>query len=119
MMIDKKGILQFAPLNGEEANKYKINVNYKEIDSIIYLSNGSTFIKSKAILKLLEDLYSSSLIGWKIKFLGKFAIVVLKLTPNIISDLVYDYIAKKRLSWFGVNNKCRLPNDSEKSKILL
>ncbi len=78
------------------------------LDSVVYLTEGSTYKKSKAILKILNDL------GGFYKYLS----ILLQIFPLFIADAVYDLVAKNRYRVFGKTDSCRIPNESEKSYFL-
>lgn len=59
-------------------------------DSLLYIENGQHYEKSRAILKIIEQL------GYPVKLLtvGWFV-------PSVIRDFIYDFIARNRYQWFG------------------
>lgn len=74
------------------------------LDSVIYLTDGTAYKKSRAILKILNDL------GGFYKYMS----ILLQIIPAFISDFVYDLVAKNRYRVFGKTDRCRLPTESEK-----
>lgn len=109
---DKKGILRYAPLQGETAAELLSSVDLpEELDSIIYYSEVDEKIQvewySGAILRLLPLLP----FPWS---LGIMFLVV----PQFIRDGVYRFIAKNRIKWFGHADACRLPTEEEQSRFL-
>ena len=103
--LDKKHQFQFAPLQGPTASHLLQNI--PKVDSIVYWKNGNYFIKSAAALEILSDLG------------GLFSIAnVFRIVPKILSDMVYDFIARHRYGWFGQSTVCRLPDENEKPYFL-
>lgn len=104
----KDSKLYFASLDSNYAlelkEKYKID---KELDSIIFISEGRLFFKSQAILEMARFL--------------KFPYNLLKigsLIPRPIRDKLYDFIAKNRKKFFnGNNNNCQF-SPKDKNRIL-
>jgi predicted DCC family thiol-disulfide oxidoreductase YuxK len=91
---EKKGRLSFAHLNSEKGKEilkdFKLDKNY---DSLLLYENEVLYGKSDAVLRIalyLKAPYS---------FLPFFFWV-----PLFMRDNLYDYIAKKRYSWFGKND---------------
>ena len=104
---DHNHSLQYTALQGEAA-KENLNIElYKNIDSLIFQTDKKVYTRSNAALMAL-----SSLGGF-----WKFAIW-LRLIPRFIRDPLYNIIAKNRYSWFGKYDKCRIPTESEKGRIL-
>ena len=104
---DSNHSLQYTALQGEAA-KENLNIElYKNIDSLIFQTDKKVYTRSNAALMAL-----SSLGGF-----WKFAIW-LRLIPRFIRDPLYNIIAKNRYSWFGKYDKCRIPTESEKGRIL-
>lgn len=67
-------------------------------DSIIYLDNEKTYVKSDAALKIAGNLEGP----WKIA--GVF-----KVLPLRFRDWLYDIIARNRYQWFGRRDQCMVP----------
>ncbi len=102
---DHQHIFHFAPLQGPTASQYRLkDLN---VDSVVYLKDGKTYLKSQAVLEIMSDLGG---------FYSLFS--ALKIIPRFLRDFVYDFIAKNRYGWFGQTEVCRLPNESEKTYFL-
>ncbi len=116
---DTKNVLQFSSLQGETAktqlpSAYRIPANTKggegsggDVDTVIYLSNGKIYQRSRAILHVFQDL------GFPWAMLGVFLIL-----PSFTLDWGYRIVAKYRYKWFGKKETCRIPTPAEKQKIL-
>jgi predicted DCC family thiol-disulfide oxidoreductase YuxK len=107
---DKKDIFRFVPLQsdlGKEIVKH-IGLNSKYIDSVILYEPGiSYYYKSAAAIEIARDLGGFFHLG-----------TIFKIIPNGLRNLLYDYIAKNRYSWYGQKESCLIPNDEIKSKFL-
>ncbi len=84
MKLDDRKLISFAPINGENFQKL-IPKNYQIIDSVLFLEAGNILIKSKAVLRILTLLNKTLLLRW-----------LIIITPQFISDFIYDRIAKNR-----------------------
>jgi predicted DCC family thiol-disulfide oxidoreductase YuxK len=107
---DKKDIFRFVALQsdlGIEIVKH-IGLNPKHIDSIILYEPGiSYFYKSAAAIVIAKDLGGFFHMG-----------TLFKIIPNGLRNLLYDFIAKNRYSWYGKKESCWTPSDDLKSKFL-
>jgi predicted DCC family thiol-disulfide oxidoreductase YuxK len=107
---DKKDIFRFVALQsdlGIEILKH-IGLNPKHIDSVILYEPGiSYFYKSAAAIEIAKDLGGFFHMG-----------TLFKIIPNGLRNLLYDYIAENRYSWYGKKESCWSPSDELKSKFL-
>jgi predicted DCC family thiol-disulfide oxidoreductase YuxK len=107
---DKKDIFRFVPLQsdlGKEIVKH-IGLNFKHIDSVILYEPGiSYYYKSAAAIEIARDLGGFFHLG-----------TIFKIIPNGLRNLLYDYIAKNRYSWYGQKDSCMIPTDEIKTKFL-
>jgi predicted DCC family thiol-disulfide oxidoreductase YuxK len=107
---DKKDIFRFVALQsdlGIEIVKH-IGLNPKHIDSVILYEPGiSYFYKSAAAIEIAKDLGGFFHMG-----------TLFKIIPNGLRNLLYDFIAKNRYSWYGKKESCWTPSDDLKSKFL-
>jgi predicted DCC family thiol-disulfide oxidoreductase YuxK len=102
---DKKGVLLYAPLQGETAKDLLIDEKWDNIDSIVFYIDGKFYSKSNAVLKVFSVLgfpYSMSFL--------------LFFFPRFVRDFVYDWVAKNRYKWFGKKAECWLPDANLLSK---
>ena len=99
--MDKNNILYFSPLQSDYA-KSSINKKFlKEMDSVIVRKNEKVFSKSYAAFVVLRELRSP------LRYL-------FYLVPTFFADLIYDFIAKRRYSWFGKKEECIFPINNPK-----
>ena len=107
---DKEDLFRYASLQSEIAQKLlsERKIDIQRIDSVILIEPGvAYFIKSDAALEVGKNLK-----GYRT--LSK----ILKLIPNSLRDIVYDFIAQNRYSWFGKKEECMVPTPEIKSKFL-
>ena len=99
----------FAPLQGKKGKEVikKFNLHKKNIDSIVLYSDKKIKIKSKAIIDIIYN------IGPLFRF-----IMIFKIIPYFILDIIYDIIAQRRYRWFGKRNKCMIPNKNITSRFI-
>ena len=99
--MDKNNILYFSPLQSNYA-KSSINKKFlKEMNSVIVRKNEKVFSKSYAAFVVLRELRSP------LRYL-------FYLFPIFFADFIYDFIAKRRYSWFGKKEECIFPIDNPK-----
>lgn len=106
---DKNGVFSFAALQTDAGRSLSGNfgLKVKNIDSVLYITDGKFYLKSSAVLHLLKDL------GGPFKLFYAFIII-----PAIIRDFFYDLIAKYRYSLFGRKEKCMIPSAEDKERFL-
>ena len=93
---EKHHELLFSPLQSEFGKtllqKFNINSN-----SIVYIHKNKAYTKSGAALRLCLQL----------KGLWPMMIVFI-IVPAFIRNAIYDFIAKKRIAWFGNADYCEM-----------
>lgn len=107
---DKKNRFMFTALQSETGKKIinHYNIDTAQVDSILlYTPNKGLVSKSTAALKIASKL------GFPTNILGVFLII-----PSVISNLVYDFIAKNRYKWYGKKEACMIPTPELKSKFI-
>ena len=105
--VDKKDLFLFAPLQGNTARKRIPHQVNKDIDSIIVYNNEQFYVKSSAVKRIL------GLLGFPWNCFVVFFFLPLKMT-----DWFYDLVARRRYSFFGKKETCRVPGEKEKLKFL-
>ncbi len=107
---DKKDVFIFVQLQsnlGLSILKH-LGIDTSKIDSIIlYEPTIAYYYKAEAALKI------ASALSGIYRYLGLFSIL-----PNRILNVVYDYIAKNRYSWFGKKESCMIPKPELQFKFL-
>src|SRR6218665_2886125 len=105
---EKNKALHFAPLQSEAGIALR---NYFEIgentDSMILIRDHSAYIKSCAALRLTR--YMKGL--WPL-------MMVFIIIPPFLRNLVYNFIAKRRMRWFGRVENCALLKNEDRARFL-
>ena len=104
---DFKGVVQFASLQGNTAQKFLNEKQRTEIETVVYYRDGIIHERSDAVLYFLKDLG-----GFKA---SAFAFKVL---PRFLRDFFYRLVAKNRYRFFPRRESCRLPSSAEKDRLL-
>jgi predicted DCC family thiol-disulfide oxidoreductase YuxK len=78
-----------------------------KIDSVILIKDHSAYIKSCAALRLTINMKGL----WPL-------LIVFVIIPPFIRNVVYDFIAKRRMTFFGRVNHCELLKNEDKSRFL-
>jgi len=97
---DKHKKFRFLALQSEAGKKImeEHKASTSSLESIVLIKQGKLFRKSTAILYIARDLIGP----WPLFY---FFIIV----PTFLRDLVYDFVAQHRYSWFGKSDQCRVP----------
>ena len=106
---DKRNIFKFVSMQSDIAKQIfkEYNINFKNLDTIIFIEKNDFYIKSDAILRIFKKLNYP----WKVFYFLKFI-------PKFIRDRIYDIVANNRYNWFGRRNTCMIPSNETKSKFL-
>lgn len=105
---EKNKKMHFAPLQSEvgmQLRKY-FDISDK-VDSLILIKGHSAYIKSCAALRLTP--YMKGL--WPM-------MVVFVIIPPFLRNLVYDFIAKRRMKIFGRVESCALLKKEDRARFL-
>ena len=76
-----------------------------EPQTIVFYKDGESLFKSKAVFKLIRNLR----FPWPI-------FTVFSILPSSLTDLIYDWLARHRLAWFGRSETCFIPTPEQKSR---
>ena len=96
----------FASLSSDFAHELLID-RYAEVislNTLVLFENNTTYFKSDAVLRICNKMNGL----WPL-------LKIFRIMPVSIRDKVYDLFANNRLKWFGISNKCLLPNNSNKA----
>jgi predicted DCC family thiol-disulfide oxidoreductase YuxK len=103
---DKNKIFLLTPLQGETARQ-KLTVDVLNSDTVVLLEGNNVFIKSKAAFKVMKHL------GFPWSILSLFGVL-----PKVLTDKVYDAIARRRYRIWGRRVVCELPDVKDQSRFL-
>ena len=101
---DKNNTIQFASLQSDTAKQIlsHLKIDSQKIDSIIFVSNETMFIKSDAAIEIAKRMDGFPRLLKYFKFI-----------PRAIRDFVYDLIAKNRYRLFGKTCSLQTPNQNK------
>jgi predicted DCC family thiol-disulfide oxidoreductase YuxK len=106
---DERGVLAFAPLQGETARRLLDLPSGRDPESLVLLDEGRLHTRSDGVLRALH------LLGGRWRLLSR----ALALVPRALRDRVYDTVARNRYRWFGRRDTCRLPEDDRERRRFL
>ena len=100
--------MHFAPLESEagKALRKYFGIDDK-VDSLILIKDHSAYIKSCAALRLAPYMRGA----WPLA-------VIFVVVPPFLRNMVYDYIAKRRMKLFGRVESCALLKQEDRSRFL-
>jgi len=100
--------MHFAALESEEgkALKHYFEIDSK-VDSLILIRGNNAYIKSCAALRLAQYMKG----GWPLAS----ALVVI---PPFLRNMVYDFIAKRRMKLFGRVDNCAMLQNEDRKRFL-
>lgn len=106
---NSKSNIVFAPLQSEAGQKLlkQYNQPLDEMQSFIYIEEGTAYKQSTAALKVCRHLRGL----WPLCY--GFIVI-----PKLIRDGIYNWIAKNRYKWFGVREQCMIPSPDVKARFL-
>lgn len=99
--LDRRGVVSFAPLQGELAAEHGF-ARYAEGGGTMVLlreSDGRVFLRSDAVLELCRALGGP----WRLLLIGR-------LVPRPLRDAAYRWIASRRRGFGGRTPSCDLPD---------
>ena len=97
---DKKGVFFFAPLQSQHAQTLAEDIRFpKTLESIVYVQKNKIYTRSSAIFAIAEKL------NWPWR-----ALLIGRVFPRVITDAVYNLVAKMRYKTFGRYDVCPVPD---------
>ena len=109
LRFDRRDIFRFVARQTEAGALFSRQAGLPEggTGSIVVAENGAVLVRSTAVLRML------SLLGFPFSLAAIFCAI-----PRALRDVVYDWIARNRLKWFGRRQACRLPSPAERHRFL-
>ncbi len=107
---DKRRQIKFCPIQQAHLHsEFRPFLSNIKGDSVVLLDQQESriFQKSQAIFEtaiILGGIWKSILIG--------------RVLPRKLNDLLYDWVAKNRVKIFGKRQKCRIPSSNEMDRFL-
>lgn len=104
LRIDRRGVLRFAPLDGETA----AGVTLPEgLDSLVLLEGERVAWYGDAVLGIARHL------DWPWR-----AALALRIVPRTLRDAAYRAFARVRYRIWGRRDACRVPSPAERARFL-
>lgn len=105
---DKSDYFRFATLDSNIGRQLRTTFGLETVDSVILIEKENAFVKSTAVLKILNQLSSR----WK-------WIYVFRIIPRSIRDFAYDLFAASRYNFWGKQSEvCLLLTPKLREKFL-
>jgi len=106
---DRAARFRFAALQSNAAAELLAAAGWRgpRPDSVAVVEGGRVLWKSSAALAIARGL------RWPWPALTVFALV-----PRPLRDLVYDFVARRRLCWFGRRETCMVPTKELRGRFL-
>lgn len=105
---EKDNRLEFASLSSKKAKEILLPIGLEGYaDSIVYVDEqGQVYLAHDAAFKLLVHL------KWYWKLLH-----VLRIAPRGLRSAVYNWVAERRIGWFGAVDNCALLHDFDRERL--
>ena len=106
---DPKSKFRFSSLQSDHAQILLLQhgLHPDSLDSLVYIRDNTFYIKSTAVLRILQELNSV----WRYLY-------ILIIIPRFMRDMVYDFIAKRRYKWYGKSETCMVPTPELQERFL-
>ncbi len=107
---DTKDVFRFVALQSEIGQKLtkERGIDTSQVDSIIVIEPGvAYYIKSDAAIEISREIGGA----WSVLALFKWV-------PTRIRNIVYDFVARNRYTWYGKKETCMIPTPELKAKFL-
>lgn len=107
---DKQDVFRYAALQSDIGKKLveERNIDTDKVDSILLIEPGVAYYdKSDAALQIGKHLKGYRTIS-----------SILSLIPSSLRNIVYDFIARNRYTWYGKREACMIPTPELKAKFL-
>lgn len=108
MARDPDGVLRFAPLQGETAERWLPESDRGCLDSLVLLDGAGRSRRTRAVVRALGHLGGR----WRA------ASWALSLIPGPLRDLGYRAVSKVRYAVWGKKESCRMPTPAERERFL-
>jgi predicted DCC family thiol-disulfide oxidoreductase YuxK len=105
---DRRGVLRYAPLQGETYARLAVEEKPRGLLTVVLHDADGLHLRSDAVLRLLRHL------GGVWRVFGGLG----RMMPRRLRDVAYDFVARRRLRWFGTADRCRVPTPAERGRFL-
>jgi len=106
---DPRRRFRFASLQSASARALlaRHGLSPDALSSIVLLEGGRAYTRSAALLRIVRRLRPP----WPLLY-------VAVLVPRPLRDALYDFVAGRRLRWFGRRDACSLPDPAARERFL-
>jgi predicted DCC family thiol-disulfide oxidoreductase YuxK len=111
MARDAHGTSRFAAIQTEipHALYRHFGLDADAFDTFMVLANGTAHVRWHGLLAAARTLPAP----WK--WLG----TVGRIVPQFLGDMIYDWVQRHRIGWFGTRSSCFLPDSVQQKRFLL
>ncbi len=106
---DRRGVLRYAPLQGETYARLAAEHKPGDLLTVVLHDADGLHLRSDAVLRLLRHL------GGVWRVFG----AVGRIVPRPLRNCAYDFVARRRLKWFGTADRCGVPTPAVRGRFLL
>jgi predicted DCC family thiol-disulfide oxidoreductase YuxK len=93
----------YSGFESEIAKKILPDNLRREPQTIVFYQDEESLFKSRAVFKIISNLR----FPWPI-------LTVFSVLPSSLTDLVYNWLARNRIAWFGRSDSCFIPTPEQK-----
>ena len=106
---DKRAVFTFASLQSTPGKRLseEHSIDRGSIDSFVYIKNGRAYERSTAMIQVALSLRRQYALS-----------AIFYVVPRPIRDAVYNFIAKRRYTWFGKRDQCMVPTPEIQKRFL-
>ncbi len=105
---DRRKRLRFVPLQSPLGREMEQQAGSAALSTILVKDGQEVLIRSEGAFKALEALGG----GWAA--VARLA----RLVPRPLRDAAYDFIARRRIAWFGKADACALPSEAVRERLI-
>jgi predicted DCC family thiol-disulfide oxidoreductase YuxK len=105
---DPRRRFRFVTLQSARGQAMERQAGTGALDTALVQTGGRVHARSEAVLRILSALGG----GWRL--LGGLG----RCLPRFLRDAVYDFIARRRHTWFGRGNACAMPSEALRERLL-
>jgi predicted DCC family thiol-disulfide oxidoreductase YuxK len=100
---------QFSPVQSAAGARIlgSLGFSVADVTTFVLVSEGKVFARSAAALRIARHLKGA----WQL-------IRVLWIVPKPLRDMLYNFVARNRYSWFGKADSCLVPTPELRARFL-
>ena len=110
LQSDDLDLFRFCPIQSKKANELLGKAGYTEqvdLSTILLITKDGVYDEARAALMILTKLkgfYPLLGLGW--------------ILPSFLRNMVYRWVAKNRIKWFGGREECFIPDSTWRYKLM-